>query len=170
MKDNSNKVLELSARLRRAREDLGLTQQQVADLVGCARLKWVRIESGQAIPDWEEVFEFSLMFRVPVNELLGKDTGKRLDWRATKQSRGSRLHLGRKLQLLRKARGLSRAELATLLDCSPNRIYLVEHGRGTLSAIETAQICNEFSVDPIDFYAADPEWNKSMAGQPDPSH
>lgn len=162
--------IDLASRLRKAREGLGLTQQQVADLVGCARLRWVRIEGGQAIPDWEELFELSILFRVPVNVLLGKDSGARLKWRVTKQSKDTRLHLGRKLQLLRKAQGLSRAELAKLLNCSSNRIYLVEHGKGALSAIEVRHVCDEFGVEPIEFYSTDPEWYKVLTEQSDPAH
>lgn len=161
-KVNQRDAQKLGARLRRAREKLGFTQQQMADLIGCARLHWLRIESGRAIPNWEEMLEFSLLFRIPVQALYYEVPQGRTSWRATPQSQAMRRWLGAKLQLVRKANGVSRERLAQTLGCSLNRIYLVEHGKGVLNALEARRVCELLGIEPLALYSGDPRWDPSL--------
>jgi putative transcriptional regulator len=56
--------------LRRLREERGLTQEQLADLVGLSRQSIISIERGRFIPSIETALRLSLALNVPIEELF----------------------------------------------------------------------------------------------------
>ena len=63
----------LAARLREARETLGLTQTDVADKIGMCRTGLVDLEWGRRNVTGLELRRFSRLYRVPVTWLLGEE-------------------------------------------------------------------------------------------------
>lgn len=162
MKSSDQIRRQIGAGLREAREKSGLTQQQVADILGCGRIRWSRIERGVATPDWDEMLELSQLLRAQVNDLFFGVAKRPRDWRSSAQSRESRRWLGQKLRVMREASGISQAELGRRLGCSFNRIYLVERGSNALDAAETLELCKLFRIKPIDLYSGAQDWPEQL--------
>jgi putative transcriptional regulator len=57
-------------RVREVRSDLGLTQDQLADLVGVARQSIISIEKGRFLPTVETALRLSAALKAPVEELF----------------------------------------------------------------------------------------------------
>lgn len=57
-------------RVRELRTDLGLTQEQLADLVGIARQSIISIEKGRFLPTIETALRLSAALKVPVENLF----------------------------------------------------------------------------------------------------
>lgn len=162
MKSSDQVRRKIGAGLREAREKAGLTQQQVAAILGCGRIRWSRIERGSTTPDWDEMLELSQLLRAQVNELFGGVARRPRTWRTSAQSRESRRWLGQKLRVMREANGLSQAELGRHLGCSFNRIYLVERGTNALDAAETVELCKLFQIRPMDLYSGAEDWPEQL--------
>lgn len=64
---------------------------------------------------------------------------------------GSRLHIAKKVGELRKARGLTQAELSKRLGLSQARLSQIERGGGSFSAEQFLEILRLFNVAPADF-------------------
>jgi len=62
-KNVGNKIKEL-------RTDLGMTQAQLAELVGIARVSIVSIETGRYIPTIETALRISKAFGVPTDQIF----------------------------------------------------------------------------------------------------
>lgn len=62
-KNVGNKIKEL-------RTDLGITQAQLAELVGIARVSIVSIETGRYIPTIETALRISKAFGVPTDQIF----------------------------------------------------------------------------------------------------
>jgi putative transcriptional regulator len=62
-KNVGNKIKEL-------RTDLGMTQAQLAELVGIARVSIVSIETGRYIPTIETALRISRAFGVPTDQIF----------------------------------------------------------------------------------------------------
>ena len=67
---------ELSKRLQRLRKQAGLTQEEVADRFGISPQAISKWETGASAPDISILVELAEMYRVSVDELLGKDRDK----------------------------------------------------------------------------------------------
>lgn len=61
------------ARLRALRETAGLTQQQLADLVGMQAQNVTRLETGGREPAWGTVIRLAKALNVSTDEFLPKD-------------------------------------------------------------------------------------------------
>jgi putative transcriptional regulator len=57
-------------RVREVRSDLGLTQDQLADLVGVARQSIISIEKGRFLPTVETALRISAALKAPVEDLF----------------------------------------------------------------------------------------------------
>ncbi|MCL4295592.1 MAG: helix-turn-helix transcriptional regulator [Anaerolineae bacterium] len=57
---------EIASRIREARFQHGLTQEAMADLLGCSRIKWNRIENGKADLTALEIDLLARTFQLPV--------------------------------------------------------------------------------------------------------
>lgn len=78
MTDDPERVV-IAARLREARETLGLTQTDVADTIGMCRTSLVDLEWGRRNVTGLELRRFSRLYRVPVTWLLGEEGDPPLD-------------------------------------------------------------------------------------------
>ena len=67
---------ELSKRLQRLRKQAGLTQEEIADRFGISPQAISKWETGASAPDISILVELAEMYRVSVDELLGKDRDK----------------------------------------------------------------------------------------------
>jgi transcriptional regulator with XRE-family HTH domain len=67
-----NLAKQLGAAIARKRENLGLTQEQVAELFGIGNQAISRIERGAVMPTIPRLFEFADVFKCGVDELLLK--------------------------------------------------------------------------------------------------
>lgn len=61
---------EMNTRIKKARNDLHLSQEYVANYLGVNRTAIVEIESGKRKVSAEELGKFSELFLIPVDELL----------------------------------------------------------------------------------------------------
>jgi len=64
----------LGDRLRELRISSGLTQLQVADKIGIARVNYTQYELGKREPDFERLCDFARFFKVSTDYLLGHET------------------------------------------------------------------------------------------------
>lgn len=78
MTDDSEHAV-IAARLREARETLGLTQTDVADKIGMCRTSLVDLEWGRRNVTGLELRRVSRLYRVPVAWLLGEEDDPPLD-------------------------------------------------------------------------------------------
>jgi len=61
-------------------------------------------------------------------------------------------NLGKTVQALRKAKGLTQEELSEKLNMQPQSITTIETGRAFISSDALANLCNFFEVDPAIFF------------------
>lgn len=72
--------MDLSNTLKKLRQKHGdLSQQQLAEMVGCSRQTIISIESGRKNPSVEIALKLSLALNTPVNELFFLEEGKEKD-------------------------------------------------------------------------------------------
>jgi len=72
--------MNLSNNLKKLRQDHGdLSQQQLAEMVGCSRQTIISIESGRKNPSVEIALKLSLALTTPVNELFALEEGREKD-------------------------------------------------------------------------------------------
>jgi len=62
---------EISNRIRRLRFDRGeMTQQELADRVGCTRQTIIAVEAGKYVPSLSLAFQIARVFGVPLEEVF----------------------------------------------------------------------------------------------------
>jgi putative transcriptional regulator len=62
---------EISNRIRRLRFDHGeMTQQELADSVGCTRQTIIAVEAGKYVPSLSLAFQIARVFGVPIEEVF----------------------------------------------------------------------------------------------------
>ena len=62
---------EISNRIRRLRFDRGeMTQQELADRVGCTRQTIIAVEAGKYVPSLSLAFQIARVFKVPVEDVF----------------------------------------------------------------------------------------------------
>jgi len=62
---------EISNRIRRLRFDNGeMTQEELANRVGCTRQTIIAVEAGKYVPSLSLAFQIARVFRVPVEEVF----------------------------------------------------------------------------------------------------
>ena len=72
--------MNLTIKLKILRQQNGdLSQQQMAEMVGCSRQTIISIESGCKNPSVEIALKLSLALNTPVNELFSLEEGKEKD-------------------------------------------------------------------------------------------
>jgi putative transcriptional regulator len=72
--------MNLTNKLKQLRQKNGdLSQQQLAEIVGCSRQTIISIESGCKNPSVEIALKISLALNTPVNELFALEEGKEKD-------------------------------------------------------------------------------------------
>lgn len=72
--------MNLTNKLKQLRQKNGdLSQQQLAEVVGCSRQTIISIESGCKNPSVEIALKISLALNTPVNELFALEEGKEKD-------------------------------------------------------------------------------------------
>lgn len=72
--------MNLTNKLKQLRQRNGdLSQQQLAEMVGCSRQTIISIESGCKNPSVEIALKISLALNTPVNELFSLEEGKEKD-------------------------------------------------------------------------------------------
>ena len=67
---NYKKIVE---RLRKLRKYMGLTQEQVADILGLGRDAILRIEKGDRKIDLQELIDFSKLYSISMDELTAEE-------------------------------------------------------------------------------------------------
>lgn len=60
----------LGQRLKRERAKMGLTQNQIAELLGIERSRYAKYECGDADPPLDVLYKISLIYRVSADELI----------------------------------------------------------------------------------------------------
>ena len=73
VRDDEQEWRALGERLREAREYLGLSQQEVADLLGVSRPAVSQMESGRRKVSTLELREFARLYRKPYEWLVGEE-------------------------------------------------------------------------------------------------
>lgn len=69
--------MKLENRIKQLRQDKGqLSQQQLADIVGCSRQTIISIESGCKNPSVELALKISVAFGTPVDKIFFLEEGK----------------------------------------------------------------------------------------------
>ncbi len=63
----------IGERLRKLRKYMGLTQEQVADILGLGRDAILRIEKGDRKIDLQELIDFSKLYSISMNELTAEE-------------------------------------------------------------------------------------------------
>ena len=63
----------IGERLRKLRKYMGLTQEQVADILGLGRDAILRIEKGYRKIDLQELIDFSKLYSISMNELTAEE-------------------------------------------------------------------------------------------------
>lgn len=76
----------IGSKLRKAREYLELTQEEVADIIGLGRDAIIRIEKGTRKVSTEELARFSKLYMLSTDELLNND--KNIDYSVQAFARG----------------------------------------------------------------------------------
>jgi putative transcriptional regulator len=72
--------MNLTNKLKQLRQRNGdLSQQQLAEMVGCSRQTIISIESGCKNPSVETALKLSFALKIPVNELFELEEGKEKD-------------------------------------------------------------------------------------------
>jgi putative transcriptional regulator len=72
--------MNLTNKLKLLRQRNGeLSQQQLAEMVGCSRQTIISIESGWKNPSVEIALKLSLALNIPVNDLFSLEEGKEKD-------------------------------------------------------------------------------------------
>lgn len=77
MEENKNTGITLGEKLRRARKDAGLTQEQLAEKLLISRQAVTKWEAGRGMPDIENLRQLSKLLNISIDELL--DGGESLD-------------------------------------------------------------------------------------------
>jgi putative transcriptional regulator len=73
-------LMNLTNKLKLLRQRNGdLSQQQLAEMVGCSRQTIISIESGCKNPSVEIALKLSLALNIPVNDLFSLEEGKEKD-------------------------------------------------------------------------------------------
>lgn len=127
---------ELAGRLKAARENAGLTQQEVAEEIGVARLAVVRIEAGKRAVNSLELAEMARLYGRGIAEFLNEGVFEEDPLVALFRAAPGyaedpelRRELLRCVELCREA-----ANLEKLLGLSPTSAFFVSYGLGALSS------------------------------------
>lgn len=70
---------QIATRLRKARTDLGFTQQEVADVIAVHRPTISEIEAGRRAVSSEELYRFAQLYGMPVSAMLAETAPRRTD-------------------------------------------------------------------------------------------
>lgn len=65
--------MEMGERIRRAREEGGLTQEQAAERLGVSRQTLSSWENGKTLPDLRSILAMSSLYRISLDELMKGD-------------------------------------------------------------------------------------------------
>ena len=65
-------------RLKELRESKGLTQKEVAEIIGYSEISYARYEKGEREPDISTLCKLAEYFNVTVDYLIGRDNLKNL--------------------------------------------------------------------------------------------
>jgi transcriptional regulator with XRE-family HTH domain len=71
--DGNRRKMEIARQIRKARTRRGLTQIQVAEILGCSRIKLNRVEQGQAVLSSLEIDHLASTFGLPVGYFFSLD-------------------------------------------------------------------------------------------------
>jgi Zn-dependent peptidase ImmA (M78 family)/transcriptional regulator with XRE-family HTH domain len=135
---------QIAARLREARESLGLTQAEVAKALGAHRPTISEIEAGRRTVATEELYEFARIYVTPVSTLLAEvapraeDVERVLFRRKTPTTAGARRSVRRLMERCR-----AEKELEELLGLAPSAsarpAYRVPSPRNTGEAVRQGE-------------------------------
>jgi transcriptional regulator with XRE-family HTH domain len=67
------KIKKIGLKLKKAREYLSLTQEQVASIIGCGRDAIIRIENDNRKVTADELYSFSKIYGISVDELINDE-------------------------------------------------------------------------------------------------
>jgi Zn-dependent peptidase ImmA (M78 family)/transcriptional regulator with XRE-family HTH domain len=127
---------ELAVRLKAARENAGLTQQEVAEEVGMTRLAVVRIEAGKRVVNSLELAEMARLYGRGISEFLKEGVFEEDPLVALFRAAPDYAEDGQLRRELLRCVDLCReaANLERLLGLSPSSTFLVNYELGTPSS------------------------------------
>jgi transcriptional regulator with XRE-family HTH domain len=142
-----NKIV--GALVRRARLRSGLTQTQAAAVLGCSAAEFDRHERGEVGLSLPQLEVLAYLFNVPLRALFDEDSvlpggpsdPDELPLHQILQLR--RRIIGVQLRKARESVGLTVAEVAQILDCSPETVVDYELGQKEISLAELELVAAE---------------------------
>lgn len=123
--------MSFGSRLKLLREERGLTQQMVADILKVERPTIAGYETKRKQPDYEKIIILADYFNVSIDYLLGRSDirnpyiEKNLD-KSLKQENHTEMTFGDKLKQLRESSGLKQEELGKIVNLSKATISRYE--------------------------------------------
>ncbi|MDP6545906.1 MAG: helix-turn-helix domain-containing protein [Phycisphaerae bacterium] len=171
--DNSDQATDVGRAIRQAREEKGLSIEQLAEQSGCFESTIEKIEQGEIRGDREQLQKLS--------DVLGLDASELFALLLTKRTTDSQVYSGSDVRRARKAMGLTQQQLAALADCCGRTVSSFELGknrpqRRVLNAIVKvlgeylAEVAPGKSAEPRSKTAKGKGKSKRKAKLPPPAH
>lgn len=128
------------------RTNKGLTQEQLASLLGVSKQSVSNWETGLKFPRFKFISELANIFNVSVTELVSNDS--------TTSDSDLSIFIGNKIKVLRETNGLTQDDLATNLGLTRQSISRYETGERKVSLDILYDLAKTFSVSMDSFFPA----------------
>ena len=119
--DNSNQATDVGQLIQDAREDKGLSYEQLAEQSGCFATSIEKIELGELLGDRDQLQKLA--------GVLGLDASELFSLTLNKPATDPGLYTGDDVRRARKAMGLTQQQLAALSDCCGRTVSSFELGK-----------------------------------------
>ena len=158
--DNSNQAADVGQAIRQARQEKGLTIEQLAEQSGCFESTIEKIELGELQGDREQLRKLAEALDIEPSELFTLLLARR--------SPDSAVYTGSDVRRARKAMGLTQQQLAALAGCCGRTVSSFELGknrpqRRVLNAI--VKVLGDYLSDVAPGKAAEPKSRKTAGGK-----
>ena len=129
-------------RLKLLRERIGLTQKDIAEIIGINRVQYNQYENNYISIPIKHLISLSSYFKVSVDYLLGLSSKKSyLNYHET-----NIINAGERLKSFRKSNNLTQKELANILNTTFSSIAWNEKGRNLISTPFLYTICKTYNI------------------------
>lgn len=131
-------------KLKLLREEKGLTQQDVADVLNVGRATIAGYETKGKQPDYEKLTKLAEFFDTSIDYLLGRMDNSNIDKKISESTENKTL--SEKIKQLRKEKDITQKELAETLSISPSTIAMYETGQRKPDSDMLETIADFFNV------------------------
>ncbi len=130
-------------RLKEIREELELTQQNVADVLNVKRGTYASWEAGTDVIPLKQLYNFAKHYKKSTDYIL-KLTN--IDTQTTIKNDISATIIGRNIEFIRKKTGLSQLNFAKSININQSTLWAYEKGKTLITTLNLLSICKVYNI------------------------